>query len=451
MSGFLASDEIVIDGRIYRPTERVANLRPWRPSAGAPACGGADGAMDADRDHLEAGFVLDPASGTVKMGLRPGDRFRVRSAVEVAASSSGPVSPELSTIFGTPGVLPPLETVDLPPLGMVDWLRADWSVPECPPLLRDGSLLRLDESGEIVREVRLRTRIRSSETSIGVMHHAGRLHFDGNPLKWMTNQNCFGTWNLEHLFIALVRQLSIHLGMDVKPFSYEDVNISRLDLTQMVPADKPDDAKAVVAALGGCLHSHLRKSSTYMLGEGSNWFRIKWYHKGTEIRDNKKQNKISSEKQSFYDFIDRFWRFEIELHRLYLKKNGLNKMSKWVETPTLFGDTMLKITDNLDISLGNADPIPPSVFANKKDRMLYRSWFCGDDIFEGVPKNTRYRWRRHFLSAYGIDLFLHPATIDRGSLNGGQILSFAWGRLRQQMESTASLYSVVQYNKAVNY
>lgn len=388
-----------------------------------------------------------PGAESVQFGGAPGSRFRVRPLVAVVGSS-GSVSPELSTIFGTPD----LRTVDLPCFGLIDWLRCSWSLDECPPGLRDGALVRVDEDGQFVREVRLRTRIKSSETSVGVMYHGGRLNFDGNPVKWITGQNIIGTWSMEHLFRALVEALSRILGSDCTPSSYEDVILTRVDLTQMVPAETGDDAKAVVAALGGCLHSHLRKSSCYMLGEGSAWFRIKWYHKGSEIRSNKKHNKINPQKFSqFWDTIDRFWRFEIEVHRLYLKKKNLDKMSQWSEKPTLFGDTMLEITDNLDVSLGNADPIPPSVFANKKDRMMYRSWFCGDPIFEGVPHNTKYRWRRHFLQTYGIDLFLHPATIDRGTLNGGKILSFAWARLRQQMEETASLHSVVPLKKAANW
>ncbi len=373
------------------------------------------------------------------------------------APSSGSVTPELCLISETLEVDHPkgyepvdpsrLKLLEMPCLALIDWLKASWPVAACPPALVDGETWHISPDGELQKRVMRRSRVKSSETSIGIHYHGGRLHFDGNPIKWITGQNAFGAWDMNLVFEETIYWLNMWLEGDCRPTNYDEVELKRLDLTQMVLADNPDQARYVDRNLRHVLHSRMKMNHRFnMIGETGKLYMLKWYHKGDEVRNQKRKNKTVDPTG-----IDSFWRFEIELRAEYLKRKGLNKISKWLKNPTLMGDVMLDLLDGIDVSLGNADPIPDKIFKNPNDRKIYRSWFAGDDIFEGYSRASKYRFRSRFMKLYDIDLFLHPATVEAGTLDGGKILSFAWARLKKQCETVASYSRGVHYKQAANY
>lgn len=182
---------------------------------------------------------------------------------------------------------------------------------------------------------------------------------------------------------------------------------SRIDVTQNFETGSPDSAKRVIDWLDSQSVSHIRKAragdTTINYGKASSRKRLKFYIKAPEMLAHSKNTLQTQLLDSFkYAQQTGLLRAELEMHRLYLRDNGLRflgdiDMGKLIK---LFDEeTELLHRSKVEVNQKaiELDHLPAHV------RMTALAYIKGDNPKSYLSKSAWYRQAK-ILRDYGIDI-----------------------------------------------
>lgn len=312
---------------------------------------------------------------------------------------------------------------------LVDWLSCS--------LPWDGQPIASQEfavpfGSQIMKPTRIKpTRVKTSASdSIMVFATTNRIHFDGNPVKFLTGQNVCGTLDipklLRHLVLALepVYQFSqSNLFMDA--LHRLDVKLHRVDLTCHYSVGNTDDdtniwlrACAETATVdrrnrGLLAPAFLSVGWGFRQAEqvdnpkksgGSRHGNFKFYNKHLELKK-RPPNVDDKTLEVITSYTCGKVRAEACFRSPALKHRGLTKLSCWgPETPyQLFNEWIERMDMKTNVELlDNIEENMP-----RKLRGTYFMWKSGVICKERMSHNTFYSHRRE-LKKFDIDIAIPP-------------------------------------------
>lgn len=303
---------------------------------------------------------------------------------------------------------------------MIDWVTA---VLPCahPEPIRGGRLMSVAATGEIEWEfVKPQSIVGSHESSIQVQTRApDLLWISGNPVKWLQGHNVFGTDNMRGLVEDTMRRLSKMLGVTPAMSDYiawrkGDYDLHRIDATAMWELPRREDVRAWLRALEMQARSRhgraVSRGGTVYFGKHSRRWALKFYAKGDELADRKRDHKLPLELEQramLIEFADNKLRGELTLRRQELVKLGLDRASAWdSEAPQrlLYAHIeKVQMADQFSLTPEMLDDLPPRL------RLVYEAWKNGRDMRQLLPLRTYYRYRKELLTR-GIDISIRQPT-----------------------------------------
>lgn len=266
--------------------------------------------------------------------------------------------------------------------------------------------------------------VESSNGSLQVRILGGLLEVRGNPIKWLTGQNVTGPDDPYLLAQAVYQRLAFLLGLPPRLPTPFCVNVTRIDLTQMIEMDSEEDARNVLGLLSIAASKRQSKCATDGLclyfGKHSRRWAAKFYHKSTELKRNP-QPGIDPDKFSKYV------RIEFVLRSMHLKDNGWHHLGAW--SPNLCRERFLTMFSKLTIPEGQ-NMIQPPKEMNKKDRLIWREWYSGTDMASYFEKRSTFYWNRSKMFKYGIDIAKPPYALPGEHTKN--LVDLVWMRAKSQ-------------------
>lgn len=265
--------------------------------------------------------------------------------------------------------------------------------------------------------------VESSNGQLQIRIRDGLLECRGNPIKFLTGQNISGPSDPYFLIQEVWKRISLILDLGKCPIAAR-IEITRIDLTQMIDMDTAQNAVDVIHQLGfvaskrKAKHNAIEGTTVYFAKHSRRWA-IKVYHKSTELR-HKPQMGIDPAKYSKYV------RIEVVLRSMELKRINLHHCHNWNEQTTItqFLTHFEKLTipegQNMDCPNIDADLLP-----------FWTMWKNGQDLgawfLQNKSRATFYRFRGRFL-AHGIDISrpYYPIPGDRVV----NLVDLVWHRAR---------------------
>ncbi len=155
-------------------------------------------------------------------------------------------------------------------------------------------------------------------------------------------------------------------------------------------------------------------NGTLYFGKSSRRWSLKFYHKGQEIKDNKKHQRELPKEVLL--FADKSLRCELTLRGKELDKIGLSTVSAWedIATVDVYNSYLSKLdlSDNMTtVDQEKLEKLPPRLVA------VYHCWTRGDDIREMYPKNTFYRYRKQIMEALGVNISVRQPSSESDRSN----------------------------------
>lgn len=322
----------------------------------------------------------------------------------------------------------------------IDWLSIKQQhVPGSIPDFGSGVVLKVDSDGlpewESVAAVQHEG---SFSTSVRIRSHGGLVEFSGNPSRFGREDNLFGFTTVFDALHSMVNPLLVSLGLP--SFSsgtlfgqrsqvsdeltvLDGAILTRVDLT--VNFSFGADRAAALRFMESIVIRG-KPSTRYSdgsFGWGSKRFR-RWkiYCKYSEMLKHKKKDSSTY----FLDLLQ--WvneaglvRFEIELHRDYLREHGLRTLFGWSARSELvidmFNDSVKKLFPSMglgglqDTASVLVDAGIKPLRANRLQGLAYQ-WAAGVDVFSQLGKSQAYAARSDLLLA-GIDIRLPPSNLEQ--------------------------------------
>ena len=327
---------------------------------------------------------------------------------------------------------------------MIDWLTI--SVPFEHPFIAGGSVLSVNQSGEVEWEIPKKVSARGSyETEIKVKSsgavagrsgYASELHIDGNLVKYLQGHNIWGTDCVCSLVARAFRELCIELSI---PFTIFDLyrisrgcfSIGRVDINYMFQINRPDgsvagaaDVDAFLDAAGQCGGTKYRKAfpdkGSVYFNKGSRRWSAVWYNKQKEVAKRLRQqarkrvkdkdvNRPSTRakdlsKEQIAALIDScagLVRCEFKLQSLELRDHDITTGSDLAEYGVfnLYRAMMerIKMNGNVRLTHTQTAELPARL------RGTYELWKSGISVRDVVSPATFYRHKKDLL-AYGINI-----------------------------------------------
>lgn len=293
---------------------------------------------------------------------------------------------------------------------MVDWLRVRVEVDHNPEKLSSGlrvDLLKIgNDYGEPMhsyREMWITEPSYSNKLKVKSTKD-GTLLIDGNLGKWLTGHNITGDSDviaLVHKTIMKLAETSEHITptqqqLDAIQKGYFKVDM--IDVNKAILFENKDKSLKYLERLK--LHSsyprfdkHVESNGIYF-GHLSKRKTLKYYHKGTEIANNKKYQHNTDELQALADCMIRC---ELRLRSRELKDNNLLNGFNW--TP----ETVRQLIDDAHSRLiMPKEIIFPEDLPSKYRRFI--SCFKAGSLVESYTTSTIDRMRRDLMKNYGVDL-----------------------------------------------
>lgn len=311
---------------------------------------------------------------------------------------------------------------------MIDWLTFDVICPHHPGAFSAGQVLCIDANGETEWLSQRRLIVPGShDSTITVKATPGTdpgisLRFSGNPVKWLQGHNIFGTDDLQGIARDLVVGVFDILG---QPLDFQVISalqsghftLLRVDINYswLVPTG-PDALEFIRSMSASSYLSHrgrgeLRRESTCSWGKGSQYWWMKAYHKGSELRDKGHQLPLElSCTSALLEFADRCVRIEVQLNSKELKRRSLNVASAWHDwTPSEIHSDYLQRLQISDATMSRKQNPPPGL--PEKLVSVYQLWADGHDLRQLYPRATWYRHRKALMD-YGIDIAVQQPRED---------------------------------------
>lgn len=312
---------------------------------------------------------------------------------------------------------------------MVDWISATVYFPHSTPI-NGGNVVSVNPDGDVDWTTQKWLPVKGSFTSsvrIRSRHVHGEcshISFSGNPVKFLQGHNVFGSSSVHGLLSeALFKALKI-IGFNDRvppypPLLMEVSEITRIDLTASYHLE---NARQVNNWLRSAEFSanlrHRGKGNftngTLYFGKHSRRWSLKFYHKGQEVKDNKKHHIPLPDEILL--FAEKSLRCELTLRAKELEKMGLSGVQFWSdETPEDVYNrfcSRLEMTDNMKAFTDEKiRELPPRLVG------VYTLWKEGNDLREIYPRRTFYRYRKQLKDALSIDISVKQSPeIDRSNV-----------------------------------
>lgn len=269
----------------------------------------------------------------------------------------------------------------------------------------------------------------SYSAKMSVLCMGGRLYISGNPCKFLTGQNVYGSNDihalLDRVFHAICRALDLPPCLAAqRAITQGHVKLSRVDCTFSYHVGSDDDCAAWLEAMGRACHVRFRGRGHFDSGMCSLMY-------GLQIKEGKKPK---ASRRSTFKFYNKFR--ELAVHRprvpnalyeeiraqslgkvrgeavfrgLELKTLNLDRSRKWDESTPLklhrqWIDKM-EIAENYSLKDAEELKLP------RRLQAAYHFWSTGIDPRAMLSKPTFYRHRRDLLD-HGIDI-AGPAPVER--------------------------------------
>ena len=293
---------------------------------------------------------------------------------------------------------------------MVDWLRVRVEVDHNPDKLNDGMRFDVAKTGDSYSEpMKSYKEIWITEPSYSNKLKVkstkdGTLLIDGNLGKWLTGHNITGSSDviaLVHSTVMKLAETSEHITPTQQQL--EDIQkgyfkIHVIDVNKAILFENKDKSLQHLERLK--LHSsyprfdkHVESNGIYF-GYLSKRKTLKYYHKGTEIANNKKYQHKTDELQAL---ADRMIRCELRLRSRELKDNNLLNGFNW--TPEI----VKQLIDDAHSKLRLPEPMSlPKDLPSKYIRFI--SCFKNGSLVESYKKSVIDRTKRELMKNYGVDL-----------------------------------------------
>lgn len=313
---------------------------------------------------------------------------------------------------------------------MIDWITAYIPFPHNEPI-NNGQFINLDSDGVIERTTDKFLPIEGSYSSkVSIRSHAddkvcryifktkySHLILSGNPVKFLQGHNIFGSDDLPSLLADCFRKVCDMIG---KPeiFNYtavHEAHLTRVDINYGYLLDNPETVNAWLRSAESSAHlKHRGKGQfdhgTLYFGRGSSYWMVKFYHKGGEIKANKKHQRIDLlDNKSVALFADKLLRCEIQLRTRELSRAGLYCVSAWHDVDV--AEVYNSYTSRLEFSNNTMTVIDDKI----KDlpphyRRSYKAWTHGEDLRQDLSRPTFYKHRRYLLDNIGIDIGIKQSS-----------------------------------------
>ena len=293
---------------------------------------------------------------------------------------------------------------------MVDWLRVRVEVDHNPDKLNDGMRFDVAKTGDSYSEpMKSYKEIWITEPSYSNKLKVkstkdGTLLIDGNLGKWLTGHNITGDSDviaLVHSTVMKLAEISEHITPTQQQL--DDIQkgyfkVDMIDVNKAILFENKDKSLKYLERLK--LHSsyprfdkHVESNGIYF-GYLSKRKTLKYYHKGTEIANNKKYQHKTDELQAL---ADRMIRCELRLRSRELKDNNLLNGFNW--TPEI----VKQLIDDAHSKLRLPEPMSlPKDLPSKYIRFI--SCFKNGSLVESYKKSVIDRTKRELMKNYGVDL-----------------------------------------------
>ncbi|WP_426243845.1 phage/plasmid replication protein, II/X family [Psychrobacter sp. TWP2-1-2] len=293
---------------------------------------------------------------------------------------------------------------------MVDWLRVRVEVDHNPEEL--NSAIRFDaiktdngysEPMKSYKEIWITEPSYSNKLKVKSTKD-GTLLIDGNLGKWLTGHNITGDSDVIALVYKTVMKLaeiSEHITptqqqLDAIQKGYFKIHV--IDVNKAILFETKDKSLQYLERLKyhasyARFDKHVESNGIYF-GWDSKRKRLKYYHKGTEIANNKKYQHNTDELQAL---ADRMIRCELRLMSRELKDNNLLNGFNW--TPEI----VKQLIDDAHSKLRLPEPMSlPKDLPSKYIRFI--SCFKNGSLVESYKKSVIDRTKRELMKNYGVDL-----------------------------------------------
>lgn len=292
---------------------------------------------------------------------------------------------------------------------MVDWLRVRVEVDHNPEEL--NSAIRFDaiktdngysEPMKSYKEIWITEPSYSNKLKVKSTKD-GTLLIDGNLGKWLTGHNITGDSDVVELVHSTVMKLaetSEHITptqqqLDAIKKGYFKIHV--IDVNKAILFETKDKSLQYLERLKyhasyARFDKHVESNGIYF-GYLSKRKTLKYYHKGTEIANNKKYQHKTDELQAL---ADRMIRCELRLRSRELKDNNLLNGFNW--TP----ETVKQLIDDAHNRLTLPKQINFPEDLPSKYRRFITCFKAGS--LDGYTTSTIDRMRRDLMKNYGVDL-----------------------------------------------
>lgn len=292
---------------------------------------------------------------------------------------------------------------------MVDWLRVRVAVDHNPEEL--NSAIRFDaiktdngysEPMKSYKEVWITEPSYSNKLKVKSTKD-GTLLIDGNLGKWLTGHNITGNSDviaLVHSTVMKLAETSEHITptqqqLDAIKKGYFKIHV--IDVNKAILFETKDKSLQYLERLKyhasyARFDKHVESNGIYF-GYDSQRKTLKYYHKGTEVANNKKYQHNTDELQAL---ADRMIRCELRLKWRELNDNNLLNGFNW--TP----ETVKQLIDDAHSRLTLPKQINfPEDLPSKYKRFI--TCFKAGSL-DGYTTSTIDRMRRDLMKTYGVDL-----------------------------------------------
>jgi len=313
---------------------------------------------------------------------------------------------------------------------MIDWITA--RIPFAHDVaINGGHVLSVDPSGSVEWQTDKYLTVRGSyDSSISLRSYHdpsdldsitrySHIEFSGNPVKFLQGHNIWGSGYASNLLVdAFYKALSFIASNE--PYSVPISNIlksriTRIDLTAMYQLRDSNEVNNWLRSAEFSANLRHRgkgqfNHGTLYYGAKSSHWTLKFYHKGQEVRANKKHQRADIlELDSVLGFADKSLRSEIQFRGRELDKIGLSKLSSWDDVTPLdvynkylgkleFSENMITVTNE------KLHELPPRLAG------AYQLWLDGKDLRQIYPRPTFYRYRKELLTLLKIDISIKQAS-----------------------------------------
>jgi II/X family phage/plasmid replication protein len=303
---------------------------------------------------------------------------------------------------------------------MIDWVTCIFQCNHEHTKLLAGFVASINSKGEVEWTVQKALNVEGSHSStIQIKSMTDKtIQISGNPAKWLQGHNIFGTDDLVYLvnkfFNVLILNKGQELGLSPTPVQLEhirlgDYQLLRVDVNHSWLLSGRSAVLSWLRAAGNCARLKRRGAGQYSgetlyFAKKSRRWAVKCYSKGHEIAAKGHELPKALQTKELIDFAEKSLRIELVIRSMGLKHLRLDLAKHWSkELPKVLLLNLvisnLELSDNMPLHHEILDTLPARL------RLVYQSWFAGDDLRKILPKNTFYRYRRQMLE-HGIDISL---------------------------------------------